>query len=586
MSPRDKRGGLILAFESLLGGILEAIVLVLVINAALAVATGADALQVSLPLTSVTLDPAKALIMAGVSAAASLVLHVHTASLIARISARILHAARARAVAAFASASWERQSEEREGSLHETVSTLAFQTSTLVVFLATFIGATLGLLSLFATALIIDPVVTSAVIGIGALLFMALRPVTAMTRTSASAFVNRNSAFAESVTQWGSLAMELRTFGVQEVQSAELLSRSNSAATSLARTRTLSRTGGLLYRDVAMLLMVGGVAGLFLLSNVRVNSVGAVVLLVVRSLLYAQQAQTSIQQVGEQAPNLELLISRLESLEMAKVTNGDVQIGGASPIVLRGVTYDYGGGSAGVRDIDLTIDDGEVIGVIGSSGSGKTTLVQVLLGLRTPASGEISAAGVPYAQISPCSWSRLVAFVPQEPRLFQGTIRDNIAFLRDEVSDADLEAAAVAAHVHEDIARLPQGYQTDLGPRGGGLSGGQRQRIAIARALAGQPAVLILDEPTSALDGRSEALLQQTILTLKGKVTMLIVAHRLSTLTVCDRVIGMHRGRIEVVGSLEEAVDRLGSTEGLGASERDTDLAEADAGLDTGTGGG
>ena len=131
----------------------------------------------------------------------------------------------------------------------------------------------------------------------------------------------------------------------------------------------------------------------------------------------------------------------------------------------------------------------------------------------------------------------------------EASVADNIAFLRPGIDRADVEAAADAAHVGAEIRALPDGFDTVLGPRGSGLSGGQKQRIAFARALAGLPRLLVLDEPTSALDGESERRIQETIDELKGRVTMVIVAHRRSTLDVCDRVISMRGGRIEATES-------------------------------------
>jgi ABC-type multidrug transport system fused ATPase/permease subunit len=166
-------------------------------------------------------------------------------------------------------------------------------------------------------------------------------------------------------------------------------------------------------------------------------------------------------------------------------------------------------------------------------------------------------SGIPYEQIEPQSWHRLVTLVPQEPKLFEGTVADNIAFLRPGITREEVEHAAGLAHVLDDIRALPEAFDTQLGPRGTGLSGGQKQRIAIARALVGEPQLLVLDEPTSALDVKSEQLLQQTIQDLKGRVTLVIVAHRLATLASCDRVVAMADGRIQVIGTLDEALAGL-----------------------------
>jgi ABC-type multidrug transport system fused ATPase/permease subunit len=169
----------------------------------------------------------------------------------------------------------------------------------------------------------------------------------------------------------------------------------------------------------------------------------------------------------------------------------------------------------------------------------------------------VTVSGILYEEIEPASWHRLVTLVPQEPKLFQGSVADNIAFLRPGIAREQVEHAAALAHVLDDIRALPSGFDTELGPRGVGLSGGQKQRIAIARALVGEPQLLVLDEPTSALDVRSEQLLQQTIQNLKGRVTLVIVAHRLTTLACCDRVIAMANGRIQTIGTLEEALARV-----------------------------
>ena len=196
--------------------------------------------------------------------------------------------------------------------------------------------------------------------------------------------------------------------------------------------------------------------------------------------------------------------------------------------------------------------------MVGPSGSGKTTLAQLILRLRLPSSGSVTVGGVDYSTFSDADWSQLVALVPQEPRLLESTATENIRFYRDRYSTDHVRAAAAAAHVLDDLERLPQGLDTVLGPRGGGLSGGQRQRVTIARALLGRPQLLVLDEPTSALDVQSERLLTRTIGELKSTTTMLIVAHRLSTLKSCDRIVVMQDGGIETIGTASELLARPG----------------------------
>jgi len=191
-----------------------------------------------------------------------------------------------------------------------------------------------------------------------------------------------------------------------------------------------------------------------------------------------------------------------------------------------------------------------VLGVVGPSGGGKSTLVQVLLRLRLPRSGSVLVNGVPYQEHRDSDWTRLVTLVPQEPRLMEASIAENIRFFRSGISDEQVRSAARAAHVEAEMIAQSHGFDTVLGPRGSGLSGGQKQRLAIARALVGKPAVIVLDEPTSALDAESERLVQDTIRELKGTVTFVIVAHRATTLALCDRLVVVRNGSVEQVASL------------------------------------
>jgi ABC-type multidrug transport system fused ATPase/permease subunit len=155
---------------------------------------------------------------------------------------------------------------------------------------------------------------------------------------------------------------------------------------------------------------------------------------------------------------------------------------------------------------------------------------------------------MPVAEFAPTDWHKLVAYVPQEPRLLHASVEDNIRYFR-KLDRAEIEQAARLARIHDDIMSWPRGYDTIIGPRADAVSGGQQQRVCIARALAARPGVLVLDEPTSALDPRSESLLQESLVALKGETTLFIVAHRMTTLDVCDRVMVIVDGRLEAFGT-------------------------------------
>jgi ABC-type multidrug transport system fused ATPase/permease subunit len=217
-----------------------------------------------------------------------------------------------------------------------------------------------------------------------------------------------------------------------------------------------------------------------------------------------------------------------------------------SEIHLKNVTYNYpGAASSALDDVTLTVLKGESVGLIGSSGSGKSTLVDVILGLLTPNSGQVEVDGHDIQQ-NLRRWQDQIGYVPQTIYLTDDTLRRNVAFglATEQIDDIAVNRAIKAAQLEEFVAALPEGLNTIVGERGVRLSGGQRQRIGVARALYHDPNVLVLDEATSALDGATEFGVMEAIKALQGSKTILIVAHRLSTIEHCDRLYKFEAGKL------------------------------------------
>ncbi len=203
--------------------------------------------------------------------------------------------------------------------------------------------------------------------------------------------------------------------------------------------------------------------------------------------------------------------------------------------------------------ISVEVGFGEALGIVGSTGAGKSTLVDLLLGLLDPVSGSILIDGRPLGEnLRP--WRAQIGFVPQDIFLADNTLAANITFGEaDEVASAEQLAAAVQlAHLDDVVAELPEGLNTMLGERGVRLSGGQRQRVGLARALYRKPSILILDEATSALDNETERKISDALLSLHGKLTTVVVAHRLSTVRSCDRILYLDRGQVSGIGTFDE----------------------------------
>jgi ATP-binding cassette subfamily B protein len=218
----------------------------------------------------------------------------------------------------------------------------------------------------------------------------------------------------------------------------------------------------------------------------------------------------------------------------------------------RNVSFAYNPGETILKDISLLVMPGQAIALVGASGAGKTTFVNLLPRFYDPIKGEILIDDVNIRDVTLNSLRRKIGLVPQETIMFSGTIAQNIAFGQEKFDTRAVENAAKIANAHQFITQLPEGYNTWVGERGVNLSGGQRQRIAIARAVLLNPQILILDEATSALDSESEALVQEALERLMENRTVLIIAHRLSTVRKCDRILVLEKGQIIESGNHEE----------------------------------
>ena len=223
------------------------------------------------------------------------------------------------------------------------------------------------------------------------------------------------------------------------------------------------------------------------------------------------------------------------------------------------VTFAHGGAKPLFEGLDLDVPAGARIGLVGRSGGGKTTLTRLLLRMSDIDGGRVLIGGQDISRLRQADLRSLIAYVPQEPAMFHRSLRDNIAFARPGATDAEIHAAAAAAHVTEFAEQLPEGFATLVGERGVKLSGGQRQRVALARAVLRDAPVLLLDEATSALDSESESLVQDALWRLMDGRTALVVAHRLSTVAGMDRLIVLDRGRVIEQGSHGELLTADGA---------------------------
>ncbi|GLI08027.1 ABC transporter ATP-binding protein [Paenibacillus tyrfis] len=255
----------------------------------------------------------------------------------------------------------------------------------------------------------------------------------------------------------------------------------------------------------------------------------------------------------------------------------------AAPVRFEAVTFSYDGETKVLDGISFQVNEGETVAFVGGSGGGKSTLFKLLCGFYEPGpdgDGTIEVFGRPLSDWDPSELRARLSLVSQESYLFPATIAENIGYGRADATREEIVEAAKAAHAHEFIMQLPQGYETPLGERGGGLSGGQKQRIAIARAFLKDTPLLLLDEPTSALDSHSEALVQSALKSMMGGRTVLVIAHRLSTVRQADRIIVLDQGRIAESGTHDELLRHNGVYSKLYVQQFAAAEDEDTAGLD------
>lgn len=222
------------------------------------------------------------------------------------------------------------------------------------------------------------------------------------------------------------------------------------------------------------------------------------------------------------------------------------------------VDFSYEKGTAVLRDIGFVIEPGKKLALVGESGEGKSTIANLLLRFYDLKSGQISIDGQDISAVTQQSLRQSVGVVFQEPLLFSGTVRENIAYARPKASEKEIIAAAKSANAYDFVKKLPSGLDTEIGERGIKLSGGQKQRIAIARAILKDPSILILDEATSSLDSKAEREVQQALERLMMNRTTLIIAHRLSTIADVDQIVGLSGGRVVETGSPAELAKSKG----------------------------
>jgi ABC-type multidrug transport system fused ATPase/permease subunit len=541
----ERRRLLIVSVCAVVGGFCEAGILVIIARVAFALASSKDTISIDVGPVSATLSTGVVIGVAAALAVARTALQIVQVRVSSRAITSVVRESQRQLVSNFLAADWPLQSVQRGGRLQQLVGSYGPASATAIGACAAGAIAAFNLGALLLTAVAVSAVASIAAAGAALLIGFVLRPMRAGVRRRASRTAAAGLEMTTGVTELTGTLMETRTFGVEREAGAPVIELINVAADRSLQQAYLSGLILVAYQGIAMLLIVGVLGIVYAAGFTGIGSISAVVLIMLRSLSYGQAAQNSIQTLHESAPMLDVLREEIAAYRDAAVPHGGEPVRRVASMAFDHVSFEYVTGRPVLRNVSFELHPGEVVGIIGPSGSGKSTLVQILLRLRVPTEGAFLVNGRDARELDIDDWYSRIAFVPQDAHLFAGTIADNIRFFRDIVDAGAIEHAAKLANLHDEIVSWPDGYDTPVGERGGQLSGGQRQRLCIARALVGDPDVLVLDEPTSSLDVKSEALVRQTLDELGHDTTVLVVAHRLSTLSICDRIMVVRDGVLQ-----------------------------------------
>ena len=544
---------LLLATASFGAAMVEAAFLVLVTGLLLALTGGRDVIG---PIAGRELPIDLALVAALVGLVLRFALNMLALRETAALSALVRTDQRRRLAHAYLGASWSVHQSEPSGRLQELLTSFVARVLAAASAAMQGLSAALSVIAFLGVGLTLQPLATLAVLAFLGVLAACLGPLRSAIHRAAVRSGTVDLEFASSIAELGGLGREMQVFGVRRAFLSRIDALTDATTEQQRQVQVLYGALAPTYTFFAYGAVIVGVAALSLVDVADLTTVGAVALLMLRSLTYGQQLIAMHGTVVSALPSFQEVDDTVRRYESMQASSGKRQPSAALPMVLDSVGFSYDDRSDTLAGVDLTLGAGEILGVIGPSGAGKSTLAQLMLGLREPTSGTVTVGGVPLSDVDRDWWTSQVSFVPQDPALLTGTVADNIRFLRHGISDDDVRRAAQQANVLDDATALPQGFDTHLGERGSGLSGGQRQRLSIARALSGSPSLLVLDEPTSALDGHSEQLIRETILGLRGRVTVVVIAHRMSTIDMCDRIMVVEGGRVTALESPDELRSR------------------------------
>lgn len=519
----------------------EVVLLVSIVRSLLLLVEPDSTADVGLGPINANLSATALLMVAAAASLCSIGFRSAESFVVGRLAARAAFTARSRLVDSYFAADWRGMAQLRSGRLQQLLGNNVMMASNAIPLLASMLAALINLAVYGGFVAASSPLVGAIFVILGLAVVGCFSLLQRRTKADGRASQKHVRDVQLAATTLSSLNRELQLFDVKDAARGELHGLNTEARLSLARLRTMQRLIPNLFQQIVLLAVVG----LIVLArglNLDASSFGTAAILALRSLSYLQVLNSSKQTYVEVSPYLGEIHEAIEEHLEEVRERGDSTLESVDRLVLERVSFGYDD-SLVVRDVSLEVRAGEWLGIVGPSGGGKTTLANILAGLLVPGEGAYLVNDSEATAYSAASWASHFALLSQEPALIRATIAANISFYRPG-DRGRVESAASSAAIAADIEALPRGWETPVGDGQANLSGGQRQRIALARALFGQPSVLILDEPTSALDAENERLIERSLAGLSPATIVIVVSHRPSLLDRCERILVMESGQV------------------------------------------
>lgn len=446
-------------------------------------------------------------------------------------------------------ASWLYLSKQKIGHLEKVISydigagavLLALTTSVVILIVNIIIYSTI--------AFNISSIVTLITLTAGGVMFFIFKPLVHRSRIAAQK--------SGAIMKDGANLINESMIGIKTIKAMAIEDKIAGKAQNIfekwkelaIRIATLSNFTSSALQPIAVILILILFAFFSTTSGFTFATFAVIIYAINKIFAYIQQGQNQLHTINEHYPFLRTVLEYEKEAKINKEKNtGNTLFKFNDAITFEDVSFSYHKKDPALKNINLTIKKGEITGIIGPSGSGKTTIVDLLLRLIEPESGKVLLDNIDIREINIKEWRDSIGYVSQDIFLLNDTVRNNITFYSEDISTEDIENTMKMANIYDFIKSLDEGLDTIVGERGTRLSGGQRQRIVLARILARNPKILVLDEATSALDNESQALILETIENLRGKLTVIIIAHRPSTVKNADQIAVIDESRIVETG--------------------------------------